>query len=81
VQTVKPFSNGQPAGKYRILVTGQAQLRLIPHHLADTEEACLAAGLPKKGLQPYWPDFIRVLGYELPHPPSAQPKSPDSGQA
>ncbi len=81
VQTIKPFSNGQPAGKYRILVTGQVQLRLVPHHLADTEEACLAIGLPKKGLQPYWPDFIRALGYELPHPTSAQPQSSDSGQA
>jgi hypothetical protein len=73
VETTKPFSTGQPPGKYRVLVTGQNQLRLLPHHLANKEEAIVSFGLGKKGLQPYWPDFIRALGYEPPHPPSAQP--------
>ncbi len=72
VETKKPFSTGQPAGKYRLLATGQKQLRLLPHHIANKEEAILSFGLGKKGLQPYWPDFIRALGYELPHSSFAQ---------
>ena len=75
VETKKPFSTGQPAGKYRVLVTGQMQLKLLPHHVANNEEAIISFGLGKKGLQPYWPDFIRALGYELPHPPSVKPES------
>jgi 5-methylcytosine-specific restriction endonuclease McrA len=81
VTTIKPFSNGQPAGTYRILVTGQVQLKLVPHYLANTEEACLAADLPKKGLQPHWPDFIHALGYELPHPSSAKSGAAHPGEA
>ena len=79
VETIKPFSTGQPPGKYRILATSQNQLRLLPHHVANKEEAIISFGLGKKGLQPYWPDFVRALGYELPHPPSAksQPEGPD----
>jgi len=72
VETTRPFSTGQPPGLYRVLVTGQNQLRILPHHIANQEDAIIAFGLPKKGLQPYWPDFIRALGHELPHPPSAQ---------
>ena len=72
VETKKAFSTGQPAGKYRVLVTGQNQLRLLPPHVANKEEAILSFGLGKKGLQPYWPDFVRALGYELPHPPSVK---------
>ena len=78
VETKKPFSTGQPPGNYRILVTGQNQLRLLPHHVANKEEAVLSFGLGKKGMQPYWPDFIRALGYELPHPPSIKPQSESS---
>lgn len=74
VETKKPFSTGQPAGKYRVLVTGQNQLRLLPHHVANKEDAIVAFGLGKKGLQPYWPDFIRALGYELPHSASVKPE-------
>ena len=77
VETKKPFSTGQPPGKYRILVTGQHQLRLLPHHVANKEEAIISFGLGKKGLQPYWPDFIRALGHELPHPPSIKPDEVD----
>lgn len=79
VETRKPFSTGHPPGKYRVIVTGQNQIRLLPHHVADQEEAILSFGLRKKGLQPYWPDFIRALGYELPHPPpvESRPQSPD----
>jgi hypothetical protein len=73
VETKKPFSTGQPAGKYRILVTGQNQLRILPHHVANKEEAIFSFGLGKKGLQPYWPDFIRALGHELPHPSPVKP--------
>lgn len=80
VQTTKPFSTGHPPGKYRVVVTGQNQLRLLPHHIANQEEAIVAFSLPKKGLQPYWPDFIRALGYELPHPPSPQPPPAGAGE-
>ena len=75
VETKKAFSTGQPVGKYRVLVTGQSQLRLLPHHVANKEDAIISFGLGKKGLQPYWPDFIRALGYELPHPPPVKPES------
>lgn len=78
VETKKPFSTGQPAGRYRVLVTGQNQLRLLPHHIANKEEAILSFGLGKKGLQPYWPDFIRALGYELPHSPFVKSQSESS---
>jgi len=71
METKRPFSTGQPTGKYRVLTTGQSQLKLLPHHIANKEEAILSFGLGKKGLQPYWPDFIRALGYELPHTPSS----------
>jgi hypothetical protein len=81
VETKKPFSTGQPPGKYRVLVTGQNQLRLLPHYVANKEEAIVSFGLGKKGLQPYWPDFVRALGYELPHPPSVKSQSESPNQA
>jgi CRISPR-associated endonuclease Csn1 len=80
VQTIKPFSAGQPPGKYRVLVTGQNQLRLLPHNIANQEAAILSFGLPRKGLQPYWPDFIKALGHELSHPPSPQPPPARAGE-
>lgn len=73
VEAKKAFSAGQPPGKYRVLVTSQMQLKLLPHHVANKEEAIVSFGLGKKGLQPMWADFIRVLGHELPHPPSVKP--------
>jgi hypothetical protein len=81
VETIMPFSTGQPPGMYRVLVTGQNQLRLLPHHVANKEESILSFGLGKKGLQPYWPDFIRALGYELPHSPSAKSPPPGTPEA
>ena len=81
VETKKPFSTGQAPGKYRVLVTAQVQLKLLPHHVANKEDAILAFGLGKKGIQPMWNDFIRALGYELPHPPSAQSQSPGATEA
>ncbi len=81
VETKNPFSTGQPPGKYRVLVTGQTQLRLLPHHVANRRMPFSLLALEKKGLQPYWPDFIRALGYELPHPPSAQSQSANPNQA
>ncbi len=72
VETKKAFSTGHPPGKYRVLSTSQGQLKILPHHVANKEDSILSYGLGKKGLQPYWPDFIRALGYELPHHPPAQ---------
>jgi hypothetical protein len=81
VETKKPFSTGQPIGKYRVLSTRQAQLTLLPHHIANNKEAIGSFGLGKVGLQPAWSDFIRVLGYELPHPPSVKPESAGAAKA
>ncbi len=81
VETKKAFSTGQPPGKYRVITTAQVQLKLLPHHIANKEEAILALGLGKKGLQPMGADCIRALGYELPHPPPAQSQSPSPVQA
>ena len=75
VEAKKAFSAGQPPGKYRVLVTGQMQIKLLPHHVANKEDAIVSFGFGKKGLQPMWADFMRVLGYELPHPPSVKPQS------
>jgi hypothetical protein len=81
VETKKAFSAGQPAGKYRVLATSQLQLRLLPHHVANKEEAIVSFGMGKKGVQPMWADFIRVLGYELPHPPSVKPQPAGAAEA
>jgi hypothetical protein len=81
VTTKKPFSNGQPPGKYRVLVTAQVQLKLLPHHVANKEETILSFGFGKKGLQPMWADFIRALGHELPHSPSVKPQPPGTAEA
>jgi RuvC endonuclease subdomain 3/HNH endonuclease len=71
INLVKPLGAGAPAGKYRVLVMGQEQIKLLPPHVANKDEAKIAFRLPKSGLQPYWPEFIRCLGHELPHPPPA----------
>jgi hypothetical protein len=81
VETVKPFSSGYGPAKYRVLSTEQQQVPLVPYYLAKTEEALTAAGLPKSGLRPYWPDFLHALGYELPHPPSPQSGSAGPAEA
>ncbi len=81
VETKKPSSAGWPAGKYRVLVTGQERIKLLPCHVANTEDAMVAFNMPKKALQLTWPDFIRCIGHELPHPPSAQSKPSGAGEA
>jgi len=63
IETKKSFSTGQPPGKYRVLVTGQMQIKLLPHHIANKEEAIVSFGLGKKGMQPVWSDFIRAIGH------------------
>lgn len=75
-ETKKPFSNGWGPGRIRVLSTKQSGLQLLPDYMADKTEAIEAAGLAKTGLRPSWNEFIRALGYELPHPPSAQSPSP-----
>lgn len=81
IQTIKPFSNGRGPGKYRIGTAEQKQLQLLPYYLANTKEALIAADLPESGLRPYWSDFLRALGYELPHPPSPQSGPAHPGEA
>jgi hypothetical protein len=72
VKLQKSLAAGAPAGSYRVLVIGHEQIKLLPPHVANEDEAKIAFRLPKSGLQPYWPEFIRCLGHELPHPPPAQ---------
>jgi hypothetical protein len=81
VKLRKPLAAGAPAGRYRVLVMGQAQVKLLPPHVANKDEAKIAFRLPRSGLQPHWPEFIRCLGYELPHPPLAQPQSSRPAEA
>jgi hypothetical protein len=81
VKLQKPLAAGAPAGSYRVLVIGQEQVKLLPPHVANEDEAKLAFQLPRSGLQPYWPEFIRCLGHELPYPPPAQPQSPGAAEA
>ncbi len=81
VQTKKPTSAGWPPAAYRILVTGQERVKLLPTHVANSEDSIVAFGLPKKALQVTWPDFVSCLGYELPHSPSAQPQPAGPDQA
>jgi hypothetical protein len=76
VKLEKPLAAGAPPGRYRVLVMAQEYVKLLPPHVANKDKAKLAFRLPKSGLQPKWPEFIRCLGYELPHPPPAQPQSP-----
>ncbi len=81
LETKKTSSAGWPPAKYRVLVTGQERIKLLPSHVANTEDAMAAFNLPKKALQLTWPDFIRCIGHELPHPPPAQSQSPRPAQA
>jgi hypothetical protein len=75
VETKKKSSAGHPKNKYRILITGQERITILPYHIANKEEVILSFGLPKKAIQLTWADFITCLGYELPHHPSDQTKS------
>jgi hypothetical protein len=81
VRLRKALAAGTQPGAFRVLVLGQNQVNILPHHTANKEEARLAMGLPKTGIKPYWPEFIRALGYELPHPPSAQSESTGAAEA
>lgn len=81
IELKKSLSSGAPPGKYRVMVMGQEQIKILPPHVANKDEAKLAFKLPKSGIQPYWNDFIRALGYELPHSPSTQPSSTSAAEA
>jgi hypothetical protein len=81
VELRKPLAAGAHAGKYRVLVIGQEQITILPPHVANKGEAKLAFGLPKTGLKPYWPEFIRCLGYELPHPSLVKSQSAGASEA
>ncbi len=81
VEIVKPFCGGRPPGIYRVIGTRQTQLHVIPYYLANNPESCLAAGLPANAIQARWLDFFQALGYELPHPPSPQPRTSRPGEA
>lgn len=81
VELKKPLAAGAPPGKYRVIVLGQEQIKILPPYVANKEEAKIGFNLPKSGIQPYWPEFIRSLGHELPHPPSARSKPPRAHEA
>lgn len=81
VHLVLPAGDGKPMGKYRITSTKQAEIRLVPVHIADDHVALRAAGFSKGGLRLTWPQFFRCAGYELPHHPSNQAKSAGAAPA
>jgi hypothetical protein len=81
IRTLKPLSTGHPAGIYCLYELGQVQPYLLPPHIAKKEEAIESFGIKKSGIKPRWPDLIRALGYELPHPPSPESQSSGSVQA
>lgn len=74
IELKKALVAGTPPGKYRVVTTMQAQVKLVPAHLQNKPETLVAFGMKSFGANPYWADFIRALGYELPHPPSVKPK-------
>jgi 5-methylcytosine-specific restriction endonuclease McrA len=73
IKTIKPLSTGHPPGNYCLYELGQVQPYLLPPHIAKKEEAIESFGIKKSGIKPRWPDLIRALGYELPHPPPVKP--------
>jgi hypothetical protein len=77
----KPLAAGAPAGRYRITSTKQEELRLIPAHLRDDEDTLIAFGLKRTGARPRWPEFLRAIGYELPHSSSTEPESSSAAEA
>ena len=74
VEIKKALAAGSPPGKYRVITTMQAQVKLVPAHLQNKPETLVAFGMKSFGANPPWSDFIRALGYELPHPPSVKPQ-------
>jgi hypothetical protein len=81
VELKSDYSEKYRAGRYVVVKLGEKQLTLIPPHVVFDDDALQAHGLPKSGFQPYWPDFIHALGYELPHPSSAQSESAGAAEA
>ncbi|MCB9911419.1 MAG: hypothetical protein H6827_00340 [Planctomycetes bacterium] len=75
VVTKKPLGPKGPPGRYRIVATMQAKPQLVPVHIAKQKEALLAWGFYENGVNVSWGTFLDALGYELPHPSSAQPQS------
>lgn len=65
-----------PPGTYRVSATMQNNIQLIPVHIRDDKDSLLAAGYLANGVVSRWSTFIKAAGYELPHPPPAQPESP-----
>ncbi len=81
VELKKPLSAGYKAGRYIVTDFGQVQVIILPHYMADNNDARVSFGLPKTGIKPRWHEFVNCLGYELPHPPSAQSQPPGQVQA
>jgi hypothetical protein len=81
IKTVKALPTGHPPGLYCLYELGQVQPYLLPPHVAKNENAIVGFGIKKSGIKPRWHDLIRALGYELPHPPFAQPQSQGAAEA
>jgi hypothetical protein len=81
IETKKALSAGSPPGKYRVVTTMQKQVKLVPAHLQDKPDTLVAFGMKSFGANPPWPDFMRALGYELPHPPSVKPEPAGAAEA
>lgn len=76
VKLNRPTGPKNPPGIYRISTTMQDNIQLIPAHLAKDPGALLASGYLANGVTISWKTFLAAAGYELPHPPSAQPQPP-----
>jgi len=81
VELKKPLAAGYKPGRYTVTDFGQVQVIILPDHIADNDDARLGFGLPRTGIKPRWHEFISCLGYELPHPPPAQPQSSRPAEA
>ncbi len=81
IELIKSTGPNNPAGRYRVSSTMQKQIQLIPAHIADNEDALCASGYLANGVNIRWHTFLHAAGYELPHPPSAKPKSARAAEA
>ena len=70
----KALGPAAPPGRYILHELSRGTPMLLPPHVAGIGVPAAAFGLAKSGLKPRWNTLIKALGYELPHPPSAEPR-------
>ena len=77
----KALGPAAPPGRYILHELSRGTPMLLPPHVAGIGVPAAAFGLAKSGLKPRWNTLIKALGYELPHPPSAEPRPAGPDQA